>query len=98
MASVAAINAVHAGISAVDAFVADQLGRRSAGSDHHEALALIASSPSSSRSAIGQHFQRLLDRKNEVEYQDREVTIADARELARHAHRLFDAVRAELAG
>jgi HEPN domain-containing protein len=95
-ASVAALNAVHASISAVDAFLVHRLGRRSSGLDHHESLRLVASSKSPAKREIGQHLQRVLDKKNEVEYQDREVTLGDARELAKHAHRLLDAVRKQL--
>jgi HEPN domain-containing protein len=95
-ASVAAVNAVQASISAVDAFLVHQLGKRSRGIDHHESLNLLATSNSPAKREIGRHFQRVLDRKNEVEYEDREVTAADALELAKHARRLVDFVRKEL--
>ncbi|MCI4363137.1 MAG: HEPN domain-containing protein [Thermoplasmata archaeon] len=95
-ANVAAINAVQASISAVDAFLVHHLGKRSSGADHLESLNLVASSGSPAKREIGKHLQRVLDRKNEVEYQDREVTMGDARELAKHAQRLLDAVRKQL--
>jgi HEPN domain-containing protein len=95
-ANVAAINSVQASISAVDAFLVHHLGKRSSGTDHHESLNLLASSSSPVKREIGQHLQRVLDRRNEVEYQDREVTLRDATELAKHARRLLDTVRKEL--
>ncbi|MCI4332882.1 MAG: HEPN domain-containing protein [Thermoplasmata archaeon] len=95
-ANVAAVNAVQASISAVDAFLVHHLGKRSSGSDHHESLNLVANSSSPAKREIGQHLQRVLDRKNEVEYQDREVALGDSKELAKHARRLLDAVRKDL--
>jgi HEPN domain-containing protein len=95
--NVAAINAVQSGVSAADAYVVFHLGMRSAATDHREVVGLIARCPSESKADVGRHLQRLLDKKNEVEYQDREVALADSKDLARHAHRLFEAVRAEVA-
>jgi len=97
-ARVAAANAVQASISAVDAFLVHQLGKRPSGTDHHESLRLVASSRSPSKREIGQHLQRVLDRKNEVDYQDREVTLGDAKELVKHALRLLDMVRKQIEG
>jgi HEPN domain-containing protein len=95
-ANAVAVAAVQASISAVDAFLVHHLGKRSGGTDHHGSLNLVASSSAPAKREIGQHLQRVLDRKNEVEYQDREVTLADAKELAKHAHRLLDIVRKQL--
>ncbi len=92
-ASVAAVNSVQAAISATDAFLVHHLGKKSVGTDHREVLTLVARADSSVKRDIGKHLQRILDRKNEVEYQDREVTLADAKELQKHAHRLLGAVR-----
>lgn len=79
LANVGAVNAVQAAISATDAFLVRHLGQRSTGSDHHEAITLLASVLSPSRREVGHHLQRVLNRKNEVEYQDRDVTLRDAR-------------------
>jgi HEPN domain-containing protein len=95
-ANVAAINAVQSGISAADAYVVFHLGIRSVAADHHEVVGLVARCPSVTKVQVGQNLQRLLDKKNEVEYLDREVTLADAKELSRYAHRLYEAVRAEV--
>jgi HEPN domain-containing protein len=95
--NVAAINAVQSGISAADAYVVFHLGIRSSATHHPEVVGLVARCPAETKAEVGRHLQRLLDRKNEVEYQDREIALADAKDLARHAHRLYDAVRAELA-
>jgi hypothetical protein len=96
-ASVAAVCAVQGSISAVDAYLVHQLGKRSSGTDHYESLKLLAGSTSPAKQEIAQHLQRVLDRKNEVESQDRDVTLGDAKDLAKHARRLLDAVRRELA-
>jgi HEPN domain-containing protein len=95
-ANVGAVNAVQSAISATDAFLVHHLGQRSTGGDHHEAMGLLASVTSAETREIGRHFQRILNRKSEVEYQDREVTLADALELATHAHRLLDRVLRDL--
>lgn len=94
--NVVAVNSVQASISAVDAFLVQELGQRSTGTDHHEVLNLVASSDSPRRREVAQHLQRVLDRKNEVEYQDREVTLRDGIELSKHAHRLVDIVQRQL--
>jgi HEPN domain-containing protein len=96
-ASVVSVCAVQASISAVDACLVHYLGQRSTGRDHHEALRLVAASGSPSKREIGQHLQRVLDQKNEVEYQDREVTLSDAKEIAKHARRVLLTVQTELA-
>ncbi|MCI4350756.1 MAG: HEPN domain-containing protein [Thermoplasmata archaeon] len=96
LANVASVNAVQAAISANDAFLVHYLGQRSAGSDHHDALRLLAGAAPPVRREIGHHLQRVLNRKTEVEYQDRNVSMRDAQELAKHARRLIDIVRREL--
>ena len=95
-ANVGAVNAVQSAISAMDAYLVHHLGQRSTGTDHHEDVGLLATVPGPETREFGQHFQRILNRKSEVEYQDREVTLADARELATQAHRLLDRVRRSL--
>ncbi|HEY6239028.1 MAG TPA: HEPN domain-containing protein [Thermoplasmata archaeon] len=96
LANVGAVNAVQAGISATDAFLVHHLGQRSTGADHHEAMGLLAMVTGAGVREIGQHLQRILDRKSEVEYQDREVTLNDAKELTKHARRLLVRVQSEL--
>jgi hypothetical protein len=91
----AAGNAIHAGIAAADAFVIHVLAMRSKGTDHHEAVGLVRRSPSPRSGDVARHLQQLLDRKNEVEYEDREVDMKDARDLAKHARRLVDLARLE---
>lgn len=71
---------------------------RSIRADHREVVRLVARCGLESNREVMRYQQRLLDRKNEVEYQDREVTLADSRVLARHAHQLLDIVRTDLEG
>jgi hypothetical protein len=91
----AAGSAIHGGIAAADAFVIFFHGLRSKGTDHHEAIGLVRRCSSPRSDDVARHLQQLLDRKNEVEYEDREVEMRDARELATHARRLVDLVRSE---
>jgi HEPN domain-containing protein len=94
--SVGAVNAVQAGISAADAFLVSQTGQRPSGTDHHEAIGLIARTSSNRREEIGHQLSRLLDKKAEVEYDDAEITLEMARKLVVSADRLVSAVRSEL--
>ena|SRR5579863_4881635 len=95
-ADAAAGSAVHCGIAGADAFVIFHLGLRGNDTDHNAVVSLIARCSSPRKDAISRHLMALLTRKNEVEYEDRAVGMADARELAQHAHRLLESVRTEL--
>jgi hypothetical protein len=93
---VAAENAIHAGIAAADAFLIFHVGFRSSARSHHETLLLLVQTEAAPRGEVAHHLQRLLNRKNEVEYEDRSTSIGDAKELAKHARRLVELVRAEV--
>jgi HEPN domain-containing protein len=92
-----ATSGVQAGIALADAYTVGKLGMRSRGQDHFEAIGLIqrVTGPEAKRVAV--LFQRIVERKTEVEYADRTVSAADARQLLESARRLASLVRQSLA-
>lgn len=88
--SAAALNAIHAIISAADAVLVYRRGVRSAGQDHLDAAELLAqeSVPDAAK-AVG-HFRRALAKKNLAAYEDRELSPRESKELVEHAERFFE--------
>ncbi|MBT2517669.1 hypothetical protein J7E29_09515 [Streptomyces sp. ISL-90] len=80
--------AVLAGIAAGDAICGATLGRRAAGENHAEAVALLRLSEPGKRLAPA--LSRLIDSKTEVQYAATILTEARARDLLKAAHRLVD--------
>ncbi|HKN06698.1 MAG TPA: hypothetical protein VJ021_03700 [Thermoplasmata archaeon] len=91
-----AINAVQTAISLGDAFTVFFLQERSRGQDHHEVVGLATRCKSPAAAEVGQSLHRILYRKNEVEYEGREVLLSDARELAKQVRRLSSLVHIAL--
>ena len=87
-----ATNAVQAAISLGDAYTVFFLQRRCRGQDHHEVTGLVTRCKSSDSRAVAESLHRILGRKNEVEYEGREVRLTDARQLAKQVRRLSAAV------
>lgn len=87
--SVAASLAVLAGIAAADAACCRALGRRSRGSDHHDAEALVAEiSPGGAEAATW--LRRLIDLKDTAQYGILYVSRDDLKVAMRQAERLVD--------
>lgn len=85
--NVAASLAVLAGIAAADAACCRALGRRSRGSDHHDAEALVAEiSPGGAEAATW--LRRLIDLKDTVQYGIIYVSRDDLKVAMRQAERL----------
>ena len=91
-----AITAVQAAIALGDAYTIHFLQERCRGQDHHEVITLIARSGAPQKGEVGPMISRILGRKNEVEYEDRAVSLNDARELARWVRTLSTLVHADL--
>ncbi|HTT45130.1 MAG TPA: hypothetical protein VMH38_03830 [Thermoplasmata archaeon] len=89
-------SAVQASIALGDAYTIYFRNERCRGQDHHEVLALIARCQAPNDGEIGRTLSRILDRKGEVEYADRAVSLKEARELERWVGRLSALVHAEV--
>ncbi len=85
----ATLDAVHAAISGVDAICVFNLGQRSVGQDHREALNLLLQIHDPSAKEQTKRFASLLDWNRLVEYEERLVTLEEAREVATSVTRLL---------
>src|SRR2546423_11392215 len=93
--TVAAGNAVLAGIAASDAICCVRLGERARGEDHHEAVALLArATPDGSQ--LAQTLERLLSIKDQSHYGVDLVSSSRARSALRQAPRLLTRAKQEL--
>jgi hypothetical protein len=91
-----ATTAVQAAIALGDAYTIHFLQERCRGRDHQEVVTLIARSGAPLHGEVGPTISRILARKNEVEYEDRAVSLSDARELARWVRSLSELVHADI--
>jgi len=86
----AALNAIHAGISANDALLVYFHGIRSSSPKHDDAVRLLVSltkHPDAEKNAA--HLRKLIAMKNIVEYESRLFTRHEAEALSKHAERFF---------
>lgn len=86
----AASNAIHCLIATVDAVLVYRQGIRSAGEGHLEVAELLQRDrqlPDVGKAAA--HLRKGLAKKNLVEYEDRDLTVPEAREIVDHAERLY---------
>lgn len=87
----AALNAIHSAISAADSLCVHFFGKRSSSKDHADAVLLLRQSfPGAEGLRQAERLASLLDKKNQVEYEERLFTIPEAANLAKQAERLFD--------
>jgi predicted house-cleaning NTP pyrophosphatase (Maf/HAM1 superfamily) len=87
----AALNAIHAGISACDAVTTVLGGVRSKSQKHEDAVKVlkqISSAPGTTEAAG--HLHQLLRLKHNVEYEGRLFVQTDAVTLAKHARRFVE--------
>ena len=75
-------NAVLAGIAAADAICCRRLGRRAAGDDHQQALALLGDTGDVGMAARG-HLETLLSIKNKAQYEEVDPTVTEAKRAIR---------------
>ncbi len=90
--------AVHAAISAGDALLAAFVGIRSAEQDHRQIVTLLADHLGNVGVQAARHVQRVIAKKNLVEYEERLVRRADALQMATHVRRLMDLVKSKITG
>ena len=87
----AGLNAVHCAISAADALTEANDGVRSAGDDHHEASFLLEQHVKDKDAGPkAKTLAKIIDYKYLAAYEDREITEAEALELAKITKRFFD--------
>ena len=87
----AGLNAVHSAISAADALLVYHAGIRSAGESHQDAAALLKQYIKDEQtSAKAQNLSKILSFKNISAYEDRELTEAEAGDLAKLSRRFLD--------
>jgi hypothetical protein len=87
---------VQSAIAFSDAYTVAKLGLRSRGQDHMESVTLVSRVGTAASAALAAELQKVLSRKSEVEYGDREVSAADARRIAQLARRVGAIVSGEL--
>lgn len=92
----AALAAVHAAISGGDVLLAAYVGLRSAEKDHREIVALLGDRLGDLGRQAAKHIQRVVARKNMVEYEDRLMRESDALDMAEHVRRLLKLVVGKL--
>lgn len=78
--------AIHAGISAADAVCGARLGRRSAGDDHDQVVALLAQAGPDGAEVLGE-LRRLLPLKTRTEYEPDAIAAPVARRAVQRAQR-----------
>jgi len=86
----AALNGIHCAISAADSLCVKFHGKRSSSKDHGDAVRLLAELFTDDEAR--QQANRLgviLGKKNQVEYEDRMFSPAEAANLAKQVERLF---------
>lgn len=93
----AALNAIHAGISANDALLTFHFGLRSISPKHDDAVRLLTSMMKrDDTEAKAKHLRRLISMKNIVEYEGRLFTKREAESLAKHTDRFLNWVKSLL--
>ena len=86
----AGLQAVHTVISASDAVIVYYGGVKSAEVDHREVIGLLQDIIGKDASAAGRHVSMVIAKKNLVEYEERLITQAEARDMVEHAKRFID--------
>lgn len=84
--------AVHAAINAMDALTGARVGRRAAGQNHDEALALLREAGPDGVS-VAKDLSRLLPVKTKVEYEPENVPRSVASKAVERARRCVDVAR-----
>jgi uncharacterized protein (UPF0332 family) len=93
----AAINAIHSCIAACDAMCVYFLGKRHAGENHNDAVALFKIIKSSKEiNTNANRIARVLRIKNMAEYEERLVCISEAEKVLKDCERFLEYVKKEL--
>jgi len=93
----AAINAIHSCIAACDAMCVYFLGKRHAGENHNDVVALFKIIKSSKEiNTNANRIARVLRIKNMAEYEERLVYISEAEKVLKDCERFLEYVKKEL--
>jgi hypothetical protein len=84
--------AIHASISAADAVTGRRTGRRAAGQDHNEVLALLREAGKDG-AATERELARLLPLKTKTEYEPNDIPRAEAARAVERARRCVEVAR-----
>jgi HEPN domain-containing protein len=84
--------AIHAAINAADAVTGRRMGRRAAGEDHREVLALLRDAGKDG-AAVERELARLLALKTKAEYEPDEIPRAEAGRAVERARRCVEVAR-----
>lgn len=91
------LNAIHCVISANDALLRSLQGLRPSGISHDKAVELLRQYEQGGQSKINiARFDRIINKKNLVEYEGRSLTASEARKIATDAARFLSWVRGKL--
>ena len=95
----AGLNAVHCAISSADALLVYNAGIRSAGDSHHDISFLLEQHVKDKDAGTkAKTLAKIIDYKYLAAYEDREITEAEAQELAKITRRFFEWMQSLLAG
>lgn len=91
----AAVSAVHAAISAADAYCVFGIGERCASSNHEDAAELVkyTSFPEDEKSIVFKRFKSIIRIKNMAEYEERLVKEKEAEKAVREAVEMLEIVK-----
>jgi HEPN domain-containing protein len=93
----AGLNSIHAVISANDALLGTRHGIRPSSPDHGDAAVLLSQyEKSEDAKKNANRLDRMMRKKNLVEYEGRKLTKSEAAALATHAERFFSWVKSIL--
>ena len=92
------LNGVHCGISATDALLVKKAGIRSRGESHYDVLSLLKEKINAQElKEQVRRLENILNKKNLIEYEDREFTSSEADALEKDVERYFSWVKKQLA-
>ena len=89
--------AIHAGINGADAVCGLRVGKRAAGPDHDEVVALLATAGPDG-AAVAKDLRRLLPLKTKAEYDPDAIAVSTAAKAVERAERIVAVARRVAAG
>ncbi len=92
------LEAVHCAISATDALLAKRFGIRCTGKDHRDVIRLIQERMGPQSKEQAALLSRIINMKNQIEYEDRMFTAKEAEEIFKRTDRYYNWIKTQLAG
>src|ERR1035437_6111094 len=92
----AAVSAVHAAISAADAYCVSGLSKRCSSSNHEDTAELIETTMFSNKTIVSKKFMSIIRIKNMAEYEERLVKQKEAEKAVQEAEGLLALVKKDL--